>query len=169
MHLGDREPGRMSDTGKGARAGDDEVVNWDGVLSPQERQRILARLRSALGAVGSRIPDIEVIDQKRVPLKDIVFGYLGKPSLTQKELEEAGALARALERKVKALEGNIRDASLSERAAVDLMREALGLLRALYHLRGLTDEGRVRVARKALMARVDDERRWLEFIKKVKL
>ena len=157
-----------SEHGKGGADGDD-VVNWDGILSPEERQRILARMRSAFGAVGARIPDFEVIDGVRIPLKDIIFDYLGKPVLSRKELQAADCLADGLERKVDELESLILQGQLTERAAVDLMREALGLLRALQHLRDLNDPERIRLARKTILGRVDDERRWLEFLHNVKL
>jgi len=153
------------------RQGTDEheqIVNWDGVLSTEERQRIAARIRSAFGAVGARIPDIEVIDGKRLNLRDIVFDYIGKERPTEADIEMADKIAGGLERKVKELEERLRRDQLSERAAVDLMREALGVLRALQQLRGLRDPSRGAVARKAVLTRVDDERRWLEFMKKVK-
>jgi hypothetical protein len=154
--------------GKGDAEGDD-VVNWDGILSSEERQRILARIRSAFGAVGARIPDIEIIDGARIPLKDVIFDYLGKPALTRKELQAADRLADGLGRKVAELEGAIRQGRLTESAAVDLMKEALGLLRALQHLRDLRDPERIMLARKTILGRVDDERRWLEFLHNVKL
>jgi len=49
------------------------------------------------------------------------------------------------------------------------MNEALGVLRALQHLRSQRDPERARLARQTVMGRVDDERRWLEFMTKVKL
>jgi len=49
------------------------------------------------------------------------------------------------------------------------MKEALGLMRALQHLRSLRDPENIRLARRTLLGRVDDESRWLEFLKKVKL
>jgi hypothetical protein len=147
----------------------EDIVNWDGVLSPQERQRIIARIHSAFGAVGARIPDIEVIDGERLDLRERIFDYLGKPSPTGEEIEKVDRLACGLEKKVAQLEDRLRKDELSERAAVDLMREALGLLRALQHLRNLKDPERGPLARKAVLSRVDDERRWLDFIRKVKL
>jgi hypothetical protein len=157
-------------SGGGPGAGEEEdVVNWDGVLSLQERSRIFARLHSAFGAVGAAIPDYEVLDGRRIPLKRVIFDYLGKPGLTRKELQAADGLAEGLGRKVKDLEARLREGELTEQGAVDLMKEALGLMRALQHLRGLRDPENIRLARRDLLVRVDDESRWLEFLKKVKL
>jgi hypothetical protein len=147
----------------------EEIVDWDGVLSPQERQRILARLHSAFGAVGARIPEVEIIDGERVPLRDIVFDFIGKPSLTREELEKARRLAARLGRRVKELEGRLRRDQLTERAAVELMKEALGILRALQHLATVADPETMDISRRAILEKVDDERRWLDFIRKVKL
>jgi len=146
----------------------EDIVNWDGVLSPQERQRIIARIHSVFGAVGARIPDIEVMDGERVNLRELIFDYIGEPSPTREDIERADRLAGGLEKKMAELEDRLRQDELSERAAVDLMREALGVLRALEHLRNLKDPERAPLARKAVLGRVDDERRWLEFIRKVK-
>ena len=155
---------------EGQGAGEPEdIVNWDGVLSPQERQRIIARIHSAFGSVGARIPDIEVIDGERQNLRETIFDYLGKPSPTREDIEKADRLAAGLERKVEQLEDRLRKDELSERAAVDLMKEALGVLRALQHLRNFRDPERGPLARKAVLSRVDDERRWLDFIRKVRL
>jgi hypothetical protein len=49
------------------------------------------------------------------------------------------------------------------------MREVLGILRALDHLRNLhEDPESAKLARAALMRRVDDEKRWREFIRQVR-
>jgi hypothetical protein len=158
----------MASTRKQGAEDHEDIVNWDGVLSPEERQRIVARIRSAFGAVGARIPDIEVIDGERLNLRDLVFDYIGKERPTEKDIERADRLADGLEKKVRELEERLRGDELSERAAVELMREALGVLRALQQLRGLRDPDRGAVARSAVLNRVDDERRWLDFMKNVK-
>jgi hypothetical protein len=49
------------------------------------------------------------------------------------------------------------------------MREVLGILRALDHLRRLReDPRRAGPERAALMEKVDDERRWRDFLKQVR-
>jgi len=158
----------MANSGRQGADEHEDIVNWDGVLSPEERHMIVSRIRSAFGAVGAKIPDIEVVDGRRINLKDVVFDYIGKEKPSAEDIDRADRLADALERKVKELEERLHRDQLSERAAVDLMREALGVLRALQQLRGLRDPDRGVHARKAVMDRVGDERRWLEFVKKVR-
>lgn len=151
------------------RHGPDDEVNWNGILEPDERRRILARLHSALGAVGARIPEEVEMGGRRLRLKDAVFAYLDKERLSAEDLEAADALSAALRERVRKLEGSIAHDDITEEAAVALMREVLGILRALDHLRKLQkDPGRAGLARATLMERVSDERRWRDFIKQVR-
>ncbi len=145
-----------------------ELVNWDGVLSQDERARILARLRSAFADVGARLPELVELGGEEVPLKETVLGYLEKDGLSGEELERVEALCAALEERVAEAESRIRDGELDEASAVALMGEALGVLRAIGHLRRLQDPERRSVAREAVMSRVEDERRWLGFVRRVR-
>ncbi len=147
----------------------EDVVNWDGVLTQDERRRILARLHDAFGAVGARMPDTVELGGHQLRLADTVFDYLGKDGPSAGELDAVSALCGELESKLKEDERRIREGQLTEYGAVELMREVLGILRALDHLRALReDPKRASVARESLMKRVDDERRWLEFVKRVR-
>ena len=149
--------------------GSETEVNWDGMLEPDERRRILARIHSALGAVGARIPEHIDVGGKRLRLKDAVFSYLDKEMLSAADLEAADTLSAALRERVSRLESSIARDDISEKNAIELMREVLGILRALDHLRKLrADPEKAGLARDTLMNRVDDERRWLAFLKKTR-
>jgi len=146
--------------------GPEAEVNWDGILEAGERRRILARIHSALGAVGARIPDAIDVGGKRLRLKDAVFTYLDKERLSAEDLEAVDNLSSALRERVARLEGSIAGDDISESRAIELMREVLGILRALDHLRKLgADPKKANLARATLMERVDDEKRWLAFLK----
>ena len=153
----------------GEKGGHEEEVNWNGVLEPEERRRIHERIHSAFGAVGARMPETIVSGGRRLRLKEAVFSYLDKERLTPEELDAVDALSAALKQKVDELDRDIMTGDISEKCAVDLMKEVLGILRALDHLRSLReDPKRAGPARAALMKRVDDERRWSDFIKQVR-
>jgi len=147
---------------------DDDIVNWDGILTPDERKRILARLRSALGSVGARIPDKETVGGREIPLRETVFDYLERESLSEHELEAVERLMDGLEDRVRDIEADIEVGDIDEKGAVALMKEVLGLLRALEHLRKLREPRKVGVAKAHIMRRIDDERRWLSFVNKIK-
>jgi Family of unknown function (DUF5788) len=147
----------------------EDVVNWDGVLEPKERRRILDRIHSAFGAIGARIPETVESNGRRLRLRDTIHAYLDKDLLSPQEIEAVESLSAALEAKAREDEMSIREGELTESGAVGLMREVLGILRALDHLRKLReDPEKAGLARSSLMKRVDDERRWLAFLKNVR-
>lgn len=151
------------------KGGDDDEVDWNGVLEPEERRRIHERIHSAFGAVGARIPETIETGGRRLRLKEAVFAYLDKERLTADELDAVDALSAALKERVDELDRDIMTGDISEKGAVDLMKEVLGILRALDHLRRLReDPKRAGPARATLMKKVDDERRWRDFLKQVR-
>jgi len=132
-------------------------------LTPEERGKILSRFHSLLFWVGENIQEMEVLDDREVPLKDVVFRFITQ----QYPDEDTVAQARALEAKARSLQGDLKARSLERERAYDMMHEALGLLRAVDELRSLGKEDRELKAR-ALMARVADEKRWLDLVRAVK-
>ena len=125
-------------------SGTEDVVDWNGILEPGERRRILARIHSAFGAVGASMPETLSIGKRQLRLRETVFGYLEKDRLSPKDIEAVAALSAALERKVAEEEARLADGELSEHGAVELMKEVLGVLRALDHLRRLREDPRLR-------------------------
>jgi len=153
----------------GGKGGHEDEVDWNGVLEPEERRRIHERIHSAFGAVGARIPETIETGGRRLRLKEAVFAYLDKERLTAEELDAVDALSAALKERVDELDRDIMTGDISEKGAVDLMKEVLGILRALDHLRRLReDPKRAGPARATLMKKVDDERRWRDFLKQVR-
>ncbi|MBM4247979.1 MAG: hypothetical protein FJ149_00790 [Euryarchaeota archaeon] len=153
----------------GGKEGAESEVNWNGILEPEERRRIHERIHSAFGAVGARIPEIVVSGGRKLRLKDLVFTYLNRERLSAEDLEAVDAVTESLRRRVEELDRSILHDDISEKGAVELMREVLGMLRALEHLRSLReDPGRAGPAHSSLMQRVDDERRWRDFLKRVR-
>ena len=151
------------------KAGHEDEVDWNGVLEPAERHRIHERIHSAFGAVGARIPDTVVSGGRKLRLKDVVLSYIDKERLTPGDLQAVEALMAALKERVDELDRDIMTSDISEKCAVDLMREVLGILRALDHLRRLReDPKKAGLARAALLERVDDEKRWQDFLRQVR-
>ncbi|MCQ5375232.1 MAG: DUF5788 family protein [Methanomassiliicoccales archaeon] len=139
----------------------------DEKLTPEERAKVLARLHSLLYWVGVLIPEEEIIDNQKIPLRDVVYNYISKEEPTDDEVRGALALAHLLEEKAKVLEERLKTEDLTKLKARKLYEEIAGLLRAvtdLRHSRGQDFE----IKAKALMSRIDDEKRWIEFIEKIK-
>lgn len=153
----------------GGEDGPETEVNWNGILEPEERRRIHERIRSAFGAVGARIPEVVELGGRRLRLRDLVYSYLDRQSLSAEDLQAVDSVTALLRERADELDRSIQQDDISERCAVELMREVLGILRALEHLRRLReDPGGSGPARAALMQRVDDERRWRDFLKRVR-
>lgn len=136
-------------------------------LTPEERSRILSRLHSLLYWVGILIPDEEVINDHKIPLRDIVFNFISKDEPTDEEVMGALALAHSLEKKAKRLEEELEEGKLTKSRAQELYEEIAGLLRAVDNLRHSKGQD-FEIKARALMSKVDDERRWLEFIERIK-
>jgi hypothetical protein len=76
------------------------------------------------------------------------------------------ALASALEAKARTLEKELREAHLTKGQAHILLDEICGLLRGVDDIRK-SKGASAPIMAKALMSRVQDERRWLSFVKKI--
>lgn len=136
-------------------------------LTEAERRKLLAKIRSALFWVGRQIPEKEAVDEEVVNLREVVFRYIANDSPSIEEMEGAISLARRLQEKVDEMESQIKHADLTVREANELLDHTLGLMRAIDELRKRGDpESEVKL--KALMHKVDDQRRWLDFVRSIK-
>jgi len=120
--------------------------------------------------VGATIPRKVVIDGETMPLRRMVAGLLAEPEPDSKQRELARRLLELVERKEKANERRIEhDKELTLKEARALFNEAVGLLRAVVDLREVSDGShRIPLGRRADKSRVDDARRWQEFVRQVR-
>jgi hypothetical protein len=147
------------------------LVDFDGILTLEERKRILARVDSMFSWVGASIPDRLEADGDVIHLKRTIHDLIMKKELDGSDRKRIRALVRALDRKGKGLRELITSGDISEEQAVEIYEEMRGILRAVSRLRKLEsgEEGeRIETERDALMRRVDDERLWREYLKKVR-
>ncbi|MCX6650243.1 MAG: DUF5788 family protein [Methanomassiliicoccales archaeon] len=136
-------------------------------LTPEERKRILSRFHSLLFWVGELVPELEELEGREVPLKDVVFRFITQQDPDEGTVRGARELSALLERKARELERDLETKEMERRTAYRVMHEALGLLRAVDELRDVRQEDR-QIRAKALMAMVNDEKRWLDFVNKAK-
>jgi hypothetical protein len=144
------------------------LVDMDGILSEDERKRIIARLHSILSWVGSSIPEKEVIRGKQIDLRKIILELISKPKLTKEDIEKAHVLAKGIEERERYLEEIIIHGDISEEKALELLEEARGLLRAMEELRSLEERPVAIEAKVTLLKKIDDEKRWRAFLGKLK-
>lgn len=136
-------------------------------LTPEERAKILSRFHSLLFWVGENVPDTEELDGRNVPLKDVVFRFITERQPNEDTVRSAHELAGALEHKARSLEKDLRLEPMERETAHRVMHEALGLLRAVDELRDVKLEDR-NVKARALMSKVSDEKRWMDFLQTVR-
>lgn len=143
----------------------DDLVNHDGVLTAAERARILRRLRSLFVWVGARIPEVTELDGQPVRLRALLAHLLDDDELTLEEAQQAQRLERALRQRHEILATELAGGELTESDALARLAEAAGILRALRRLRERGPRGEV--AERAAQERLNDERRWLRFLRSV--
>ncbi len=136
-------------------------------LSREDRDKIVSRIHSLLFWVGEVIPQDIVVGDRKVNLRDIVFDYIVRDSHTEEERREAETLARLLDDKIKEMEREIKHGDVTRAKACGLMNEARSLLRAVDELRS-TSEKDDQIKYRELMGKVEDAKRWQEFLKEVR-
>lgn len=135
-------------------------------LSPKEREKLLGRIHSALYWVGEFVPDEYELDGKMVKLRDTIFNFISKEEPTLEEREAALSLAERLQQDVRDREDDLRRRNMPVDDARELMDEVAGLMRAVEELRTMDDE-KVDYSKQLLLDRINDEKRWLKFVKEV--
>ncbi len=144
------------------------LVDMDGILTEDERRRIIKRLHMMLSWVGSTIPEKEVIQGKSLDLRKIISEFISKPEITKADIQRARLLARGISEREHFLEEVIIHGDISEEEALLLLEEAKGLLRAMEELENIQDRAKAIKAKETILKRVDDEKRWQQFVDKVK-
>ena len=137
-------------------------------LSDTERKAIISRIHSMLFWVGKFIPQHEIIEGRDVDLRDLTFQFISNEHPSQEDIQGAKELADILENKARELEKQLEIHEITRANAYQMLDEICGLLRAVDDLRN--SHGDVaKYKKQALMAKVNDERRWLQFIDELKL
>ncbi len=144
------------------------LVDMDGILTEDERRRIIKRLHSLLSWVGSIIPEREIIQGQEVDLRKIVAELISKPGLTREDIEKARILARGIAERERYLEEIIIHGDITEGEALKLLEEARGLLRAMEEMKNIQESGKAIEVKETILSKVDDEKRWKEFLDKLK-
>jgi hypothetical protein len=148
------------------------LVDYDGVLTKEERKRILSRIDSMFSWVGASIPDTVEIKGKKLPLRRAINDLIMKDELDDDDVKRIGRMVKALESHGRELREVIRKGDIDEDRAVEIYDEIKGILRAVSKLRrlkaGEDDDDDENYDKSVLMDRVDDEKRWQKYLKSVR-
>ncbi len=146
-------------------------INYDGILSDDERKRILDRIESAFSWLGATIPKEIEIQGKKYKLQQEIQNLILNNELTDPENDRITRLISHLENEKKVLTDIIKKESIADYDALELSNRICGILRAVHDLRGLAKRAyKVKAfnAKQELMDTIDDEKRWLKYVKKIK-
>jgi hypothetical protein len=114
------------------------------------------------------VPQLEIVDGRKVDLRDVVYNFISKENPTIEEVQGARDLADRLEKKARELENELKERDVTRIHAYQLLDEICGLLRAVDELR--SSEGKTAQYKlTSLMAKVNDEKRWLQFVEELKI
>jgi len=142
---------------------------WDsdpGPLTEADRLKILNRIHSLLFWLGKMVPEEELLEGVKVPLREVIYRYIINEHPTEEEVRGAMDLADALDAKAKLLEKQLHEDQMTKGQAHIILDEICGLLRAVDDIRKARGAN-APVRARAVMNRVQDERRWLSFVKKI--
>ncbi len=135
-------------------------------MTEDDRRRILNRIHSLLFWLGKLIPEEELLEGEKIPLREVTYRYIMSENPSPEEVQGALELADALETKAKQLEKQLVEEHLTKGEAHVILDEICGLLRAVDDIRK-SKGANAPIKAKAIMNRVQDERRWLSFVKKI--
>lgn len=135
-------------------------------MTEEDRRKILSRLHSLLFWLGKLIPEEELLEGERIPLREVIFRFVMNEKPTPEEVQGAMALADALEAKARRLERELNERKMTKGEAHIILDEVCGLLRGVDDIRK-SSGATASILAKAMMNRVQDERRWQSFVKKI--
>lgn len=146
-------------------------VDYDGILTKDERKKILTRIESAFGWLGATIPEeIELADTK-FRLREEIQKLIMKQTLTQEESQRIIRIICLLEHQSEFLKSIVKSEDISEAEAIELSNNICGILRAVHQLRELVKKepkAKALEAKEELMQEVEDNKRWIRYIKRIK-
>ena len=145
-------------------------VAGTGKLTKEDRERLLSKLHRLLVFIGCEIPLEVKLEGKTVPLNELVWRIMTRQgTLTTEEFAAVEELHREIEEKIREEELEIRSADISAAEARELFVDACGLIRAALALRDIEQRQMLRdTSEVEALAKVDAEKRWLEFLKKIR-
>jgi hypothetical protein len=133
----------------------------------------LNRIESAFSWLGATIPEEIELDGDKIQLRGEIQRLILKAELSAEESVKIDQLISALEKKERGLVNIIRNDNIPDYDALELSNKICGLLRAVHELRELirrtpNNTSEALDAKQKLLDDVEDKKRWLKYVKKIK-
>ena len=139
------------------------------ILTDADRRRCEAKLHRLLSWVGTEIPAEIHLGCGDVPLRDTIYNFLVKDTLTEEDERQIHRLLRNLERRELMDEEKLKHAPLTKKEAEELCLELAGLLRAIMDLRDVEVPRQKRLLKeRGKRHGVEDVKRWRSYLKEIK-
>lgn len=138
------------------------------LLTSEEREKMVATIHSMVFWVGVLVPEWEIIGDREMELRETVYRLSTKEHLTDEDIGRIDKLVKMLQVREKELEGKLVHDPMTVDAAKALGEEIRGLLKAIYDLRSAETDDHASVGKDEVMARVEDARRWKDFVEQIK-
>ena len=138
------------------------------LLTSEEREKMIATIHSMVFWVGVLVPEWEIVGDREMELREIVYRLSTKEHLTDEDIGRIDKLVKTLEVREKELENKLAHDPMTVDAAKALGEEIRGLLKAIYDLRSAETDDHASVGKDEVMSRVEDARRWKDFVEQIK-
>lgn len=139
------------------------------LLTEEERQRILDRAHSVFSWVGNLIPDKEKFDNTEIELRNVIFKLRTKKGITDDDRELARLLIEKIRVRKTELENRLKNDRMTLAVAKKLLDEISGLVKAINDLHDVELSDDLFMRKSAIMNRIDDEKRWQKYLKRLKI
>jgi hypothetical protein len=147
------------------------LVDYDGVLTNEERKKILNRLESAFNWLGASIPKKVEIDGETFKLREEMHNLIMKPELTSTENKRIVKLISTLEIHKDFLKNMVQEEEISEEEAMEISNQICGILRAVHELREIvkkSSKSKALNAKSELMKEIEDKKRWIKYTRRIR-
>ena len=145
----------------------DICAGGKGDLTSEERQVLISRIHSLLYWLGETIPQELVVENERIPLRDMVYDYLTNEKPTEEDKAKAEVLSDELSTIADNLERHVENDRLTRGEACQMVDDIRSLLRAVDELKSSKKED-MPLKHQSLKKMIDDTKRWDKFVKQVR-
>ncbi len=146
-----------------------QQIDARNLLTNEERSKMISRIHSLVYWVGMLIPEHELLSGSEIDLREVVYNLTTKEQLTPEDVREANDLIEQLKKRERDLEEQLSRDQMTRDAAKGMLEEICGLLRAIDELRSAENPEGAEFRKRALMAKVEDAKRWRKFVDSIKM
>lgn len=143
-----------------------------GKLIKKDRERLEQKLKRLLEWVGAWIPEEVTINEKKLPLHEIIWSIVKKKKLTEEDIDFILALEEKLNKKYRQDLENIEYRDTTTDQAIRDYCEAIGLLRAIITLKDIEKKAEQKEDKEEFAVKIREHtknqaRQWMEFLRQV--